>query len=98
RDPRQSISAHLHRGPRAGTHQVADVTDGSHNGDGVVGLSRHPITRGTLKKPASSAPSGAFASASSRSSEGRTSSGRSAASRATTLAVGGTPVVLFCRA
>src|SRR5204863_1735997 len=56
----------------------------------------HPITRGTLKRPASTDASGAFARASARSRHGRTSSARSAAWRVTTLAVGGMPVVSIC--
>ena len=71
-----------------GERRLADVDRGSiARADGVAesrervrGCSRpHPMTRGTLNRPASRAGSGALASASRRSSDGRTPSSRSAA-------------------
>src|SRR5207237_7468467 len=77
---------------------AADVRSGSLTGpNGIAELSQaHPMTRGTRKRPASSAASGALARAASRSSDGRVSSVRSAAWRMTTLAVGATPAVSTC--
>src|SRR5438045_4917785 len=83
-DARERLAADLRRGSLAGPYRVADLAD------------RHPMTRGTLKSPASSAGSGALASAVSRSRLGCSSSGRSTACRVTMLAVGATPVVSIC--
>ena len=85
-NPVERGAADVDRRSSAGQHGCA----GRSNREGLV---HQPITRGTLKRPAATSPSGAAASASSLGSDGRTASARIAPTLPGGCDVGSTSVV-----